>query len=248
MNARTMSRCVVPEALDDLAADDPRGLRSRRDLRRVHRVMRSVAILLDAVATLQLEVPPLRVLELGAGDGTLLLRFARALRPRWNGVQLTLLDRHELVSGRTRDAYRDLGWEVTLLRANALDWAAQRQERRYDLCFANLFLHHFDSAPLAVLLRGVASAADAFVACEPRRNGFARAASRLVALLGANDVTRDDAVKSVAAGFAGLELSSVWGHATASDWRIAEFPAKPFTHCFTAVRAKARTVGGAHGF
>jgi SAM-dependent methyltransferase len=243
-----MIRCVLPEALDELAADDPRALKSRRDLRRVHRVMRSVAILLDAVARLRLDVPPSRVLELGAGDGTLLLRFARALRPRWRGVQLTLLDRHELVSGRTRDAYRDLGWEVTLLRTDALDWAAQRHGRQYDLCFANLFLHHFDSAPLAILLRAIASAADAFVACEPRRSGFARAGSRLVALLGANDVTREDAVKSVAAGFAGLELSSVWGQAVASDWRTAEFPAMPFTHCFTAVRANARTVGGAYEF
>ncbi|MDB6085185.1 MAG: hypothetical protein JWN43_3066, partial [Gammaproteobacteria bacterium] len=117
---------------------------------------------------------------------------------------------------------------------------------RFDLCFASLFLHHFDSPALAELLSGVAAATDAFVACEPRRSGLARAGSRLVGLLGANDVTRSDAVKSVAAGFAGHELSSAWGVA-AGDWIVEEFPALPFTHCFAAVRPSARAVGSAHG-
>jgi SAM-dependent methyltransferase len=243
----TSSRCVVPEALDHLAADDARGRRSRRDLQRVHRAMRSVAILLHAVAKLRLGAPPIRILELGAGDGTLLVRFARALRPRWSGVELTLLDRHELVSEQTREAYRDLGWRVALVRADALEWAAEQHHRHYDLCFANLFLHHFDSAALAVLLRAIAAATDAFVACEPRRSGLARVGSRLVAFLGANAVTREDAVKSVAAGFTGLELSSAWDSA-ASGWIVEEFPAMPFTHCFAAVRASARADGDAHGF
>ncbi|HWJ34882.1 MAG TPA: class I SAM-dependent methyltransferase [Steroidobacteraceae bacterium] len=242
----TSNRCVLPEALDNLAADDPRGMRSRRDLQRVHRAMRSVAILLQAVARLRLGAPPVRILELGAGDGTLLLRFARALRPRWSGVELTLLDRHELVSDQTRKDYRDLGWRVTPMRADALEWAAEPRHGHYDLCFANLFLHHFDPAALAALLRAVAAATDAFVACEPRRSGFSRVGSRLVALLGANEITRDDAVKSVAAGFTGLELSLAWGRG-GSDWRVEEFLAPPFTHCFAAVRARARTEGGAHG-
>jgi len=32
-----MNRIVAPEVLDGLASDDPAALRSRRDLRRVHR-------------------------------------------------------------------------------------------------------------------------------------------------------------------------------------------------------------------
>ena len=68
-------RRVEPEELDGLAADDPRGRRSRSDLRRVHVAMRSIANLQSAVARLQLAVRPRRILELGAGDGTLLLRF-----------------------------------------------------------------------------------------------------------------------------------------------------------------------------
>jgi SAM-dependent methyltransferase len=232
---------VEPEELDELAPDDPRARRARRDLRRVHRAMRSVSILGRVVARLRLATQPLRILELGAGDGSLLLRFARAQRPRWSGVELTLLDRVDLLSEDTRAAYRELGWRVGLMRADVLEWAAAAPAVRYDLCCANLFLHHFEAAPLATLLRAVAAATNAFVACEPRRSGVARWGSRLIGLLGANDVTRDDAIKSVAAGFTGRELSAAWG--PRDDWRVEEFPAWPFTHCLAAVRSSARSPG-----
>jgi hypothetical protein len=239
-------RNVVPEVLDGLEADDPRGRRSRRDLQRVHAAMRSVSILRRSVAQLRLATQPHRLVELGAGDGTLLLRFARALQPRWTDVELTLLDRVDLVSEQTRAAYLRLGWRVTIESADALAWAAEPQGRHYDLCFANLFLHHFEAAQLGLLLRGIGSRADALVACEPRRSGLARLGSRLMIFLGANDVTREDAVKSVDAGFAGEELSAAWGQAP-QEWRLKEFSALPFTHCFTAVRAGAGTPGKTHG-
>jgi SAM-dependent methyltransferase len=236
-------RRVEPEELDGLAADDPRGLRSRRDLRRVHVAMRSVSNLRRAVAALQLAVQPRRILELGAGDGTLLLRFARALRPRWPDVELTLLDRVDLVSEQTHAGYRELGWQVSFLRADALEWAASRQTRSYDLCLANLFLHHFEPAPLMVLLRAVAAATDAFVACEPRRSNIARVGSRLIVLLGASEITRRDAAKSVASGFTDRELSASW-NTHGGDWNLVEFPAPPFTHCLAAARAQPRLRAG----
>jgi hypothetical protein len=256
---RLSRRTVEPEELDGLAADDPRGRRSRSDLRRVHVAMRSIANLQRAVATLRLAVQPRRILELGAGDGTLLLRFARVQRPRWNGVELTLLDRVDLVSEETLAGYRGLGWQVNFLCADALEWAARqlrgdetrsndhrtdddrtddrsKDDGSYNLCFANLFLHHFEPAPLILLLRAVAAATDAFVACEPRRSNLARVGSRLVGLLGANEVTRQDAVKSVAAGFTERELSTAWG--IRGGWNLVEFPAPPFSHCLAATRAK----------
>ncbi len=232
-------RRVEPEELDGLAADDPRGRRSRRDLRRVHVAMRSISNLLRAVALLRLAAQPRRILELGAGDGTLLLRFARAQRPRWHGVELTLLDRVDLVSEQTHAGYRELGWQVNFLRADALEWAASRRPRSYDLCFANLFLHHFEPAPLILLLRAVAAATDAFVACEPRRSNIARVGSRLIVLLGAGEITRRDAAKSVASGFTDRELSAAW-NTPGGDWNLVEFPAPPFSHCLAAARAKPR--------
>lgn len=232
-------RSVVPERLDHLDAEDPLAQRSRRDLRRVHRAMGSVSILRRMVSGLRLAVPPRRIIELGAGDGTLLLRLARALRPRWTGVELTLLDRQDLVAADTREAYRRLGWRVTVIRTDALAWARASAMERYDLCVAALFLHHFDATALNLLLAGAGMRTNAFIGCEPRRNALSHIASVGVGLIGANEVTREDAVKSVAAGFLGAELTAAWKHA-AGDWIVNEFRSFPFTHCFTAVRASAR--------
>jgi hypothetical protein len=245
MPSSLATRCVESEVLDGLPADDPRAERSRRDLRRVHWVMRSVSTLRRAVADLGLPTPPKTILELGAGDGTLLLRFARSLRPHWQEVELTLLDRIDIVSPATRAAYQALGWRLRVLRADALAWAAAPPRQHYDLSFANLFLHHFEGAALDSVLRTVAAASDAFVACEPRRSRAAHAGSRSIMLLGANAVTREDAVKSVSAGFAGSELTAAW-QPHGGEWRVAEFAAWPFAHCFTAVRVPdGVSLGGA---
>lgn len=230
-------RRVCAELLDDLAPENPQALRSRRDLRRVHRAMNSVSILRQAVSGLRLAAPPRRILELGAGDGSLLLRLAHALKPRWTGVELTLLDRHDLVSEATRRAYRALGWEVTMTCADALTWAREPAAPRYDLCIATLFLHHFDADRLSTLLSAAAARADAFVFGEPRRDLFGFVASACAGVIGANRITRADAVTSVAAGFRGKELSTLWG-SIAGDWIVGEFRALPFTHCFTAVRVR----------
>ena len=232
------TRIVLPELLDELDPADPRAMRSRRDLRRVHRAMGSLAILKAAITRLQLMRRPASILELGAGDASLLLRLARA-QPQWRGVALTVLDRHDLLSKETRVAFAQLGWDLTVLRADVMEWAREDHSQHVDLCITTLFLHHFDSAALSILMAAIASQTDAFVACEPRRNTVAWLGSQLVGILGANAVTRGDAVKSVEAGFVDQELTAIWPNSPA-DWWCEEVAAPPFTHCFSAVRERAR--------
>src|SRR5271155_3624760 len=71
---RLLRRRVCPEALDDLDPSDPRAVRARGDLQRVHRAMGSLTILRNLIARLRLAATPKAILELGAGGGTLLLR------------------------------------------------------------------------------------------------------------------------------------------------------------------------------
>jgi SAM-dependent methyltransferase len=235
----TMSRSVVPEELDELRPEDPRAQRARRDLRRIHHAMRSIAILRGALARLRLARQPRRVIELGSGDGSLILRLARRLRPPWSGVELGLLDREPVVEGHTEEALRRLQWTPVVLRRDALEWAAEGGAQRYDLCIVSLFLHHFDEAALRGLLAGIAARCDALVACEPERGRLAYAFSHLVGALGANSITRGDAVKSVRAGFTGCEIGDAWP-SRAADWWTQEFAALPFSHCFVAARTAVR--------
>ena len=233
-SAGTAARVVRPEHLDSLPPEDPRARRARGDLRRVHRAMRSLSILTHAIAGSDLRVPPRRILELGAGDGTLMLRLLRTLRTRWRGGDVIFLDRQALLSEATRAHLAALGWNARVLCADAIEWARSAPREHYDLCLTSLFLHHFEQPALTQLLEGVAVCTDAFVACEPRRNAFGRLGSHLLVLLGANEVTRHDALTSVEAGFAARELSALWP--AKSGWRLEERFAPPFTHCFIARR------------
>jgi hypothetical protein len=237
----TFPRTIAPEALDHLDPRDPRAQRSRHDLARIHRVMGSRSIVAQAWQSL---VPvwqasaPLNVLELGAGDGSLLLGVARCLGPHWPPVNLTLLDRQRTVRPSMLRAYTELGWTARVEVADALAWAEAEEQPthpHWDLITTSLFLHHFEDGLLQRLLRAIAQRTRRFVACEPRRHWLALASSHLVGALGANAVTRADAVLSVRAGFQGQELSRLWPEQPA-DWSVQEYPGGLWSHCFCAQR------------
>jgi len=229
------SRLVCPEILDGLDKDDPQALRSRRDLQRVHRVMGTRRILRRALlpyGTERQKELPLRVLELGAGDGTLMLGFARLVHAVWPPVELTLLDRVDLISPETRAGFGKLGWHAAAAVSDVLDWA-QNASQSFDLIVANLFLHHFNTAQLRGLLESIAARSAGFFACEPRRSRLALLGSHLIGAIGANAVTRADSVASVRAGFAGAEIGDLWSSG-AGRWTVQEYPAGLFSHCFHA--------------
>jgi hypothetical protein len=236
-----MQRNVSPEALDHLPPQDPMAQRSRRDLMRVHKAMRTREIVTRgwrALCPRPVAGRPLQILELGAGDGTLLLGVARQLGGRWPPVHLTLLDRQALVTPSTVAAYAALGWTATVQTVDALDWAQQphgRSASAWDLVSTSLFLHHFEAEPLSVLLGAVAARSWRFFAFEPRRSALALAGSHLVGVIGANAVTRQDAVLSVHAGFRHREISAQWP-CTLDAWHLRETSAGLFSHVFKAHR------------
>jgi len=228
-------RRVVAELLDELPPDDPRALRSRRDLRVVNRIMGHAGVLmhaLDAVATRS----PLRLVELGAGDGTLLLRLARRRARHWPKAVVTVLDAQPTVTPATLAALRAVGWTVEVIAADVFEWLEHPPADREAVVLANLFVHHFEGERLARLLAGIAAQAGAFICCEPRRARLALLGSHLLWAIGCNDVTRHDAVVSVHAGFREHELTAAWRSAAGAGWHVHETPAGAFSHLFVARR------------
>lgn len=223
---------VEPELLDELPAEDPRAIRSRGDLRRVNAWMGNASILSNVLRNRVKPCASIHLVELGAGDGTLLLKIARRL-PTWKHVRATLVDQQLLVTDETIAQFRDLGWAVENIQANVLDWLAGRDEQA-DVIMANLFLHHFQFAELSRLLTLAAARADLFLGCEPRRSGNVRVQQTLLALIGCNDVTRHDAGISIRAGFRGTDLSELWPRL--ADWQTHETRAGLFSHLFVAQR------------
>lgn len=189
---------------------------------------------------------PVRVLELGAGDGTLMLSVAQELSGSWPAVQLALLDRLPLLDADTSNAFARLGWSVQTLTVDVLDWAAapvpQHLPPRWDLIVTNLFLHHFDDLRLPELLSAIAARCNWFVACEPRRSPISLIGSYLIGAVGASRVTREDAVLSVRAGFRDAQLSIVWP-GDCDDWQLQEHAAGLFSHFFRAARQDVTAAG-----
>ena len=226
-----LQRKIEPEWLDTLAPDDPGAIGSRRDLRVLNGFMmqrRTMARLLTKHGP-----PKVRsILELGAGDGTFMLHVARRLAKRWPKVSVTLLDQQNLIGKETRRDFQAIGWQVRAETADVFEYLDSPDLAGVDLVTTNLFLHHFTQEQLRRMFRSVARISPLFIACEPRRSSFALLSSRMVWVLGCNNVTRHDAPASVRAGFNGHELSELWPEL--SGWSLQEHAAAPFTHCYVA--------------
>lgn len=227
-----LPRRLEPEWLDALPGDDPRAIRSRRDLRLMNRVMGHAGIIARALAMHLTPARAPRIAELGAGDGTLLLRIA-ARAPWREGAEVVLVDRQPVVDSAATARYATIGADVRVCVADVFEWL-ESDGATCDAIVANLFLHHFEDEQLARLFALASSRARLFVGCEPRRARLPLAGSHLLGLIGCNDVTRHDAVLSVRSGFTARELSALWP--AGGGWSIEERRAGAFSHLFVAHR------------
>jgi hypothetical protein len=145
-------------------------------------------------------------------------------------VNVTLLDRHNIVQPRTLAAFAALGWQAEAVSVDVVVWSQSGIPA--DIVVANLFLHHFTDMSLAGLLRAIAARTRLFIAIEPRRSALSWLGSRLLWVIRCNQVTQHDAGLSVRAGFAGDELSRLWPRN--DGWQLTEQRAGLFSHLFIA--------------
>lgn len=232
-----MRRQIEAELLDDLPSTDPRAVRSRADLRLLNRIMGHARILTRALrrglGQRPVQTKPFEWIELGAGDGTLMLDLARHWSARGVTARVTLVDQQNIVAENTRRGFESIGWSLECVGADAFTWI-ERDTTPSDVVFANLFLHHFPDGSLTRLMRAVAKRTNLFIACDPRRNLVSLTAARCLPLLACHAVTRHDAVVSVRAGFTGRELSALWP--VEEPWLLTEKSAGCFSHSFVAQR------------
>ncbi len=230
-----MERTLESELLDQLPADDPGAIRSRRDLQRLNRIMGNAGWLAGTLR-LALHGPPESIMEIGAGDGTLLLQVCRRSAGRESASPRTaiLLDRLNVPSAATRSEFDRLRWRAEVIVADIFEWLRGPTDFKVDVIIANLFLHHFTNQQLSEMFALTAARTNLFAAVEPRRCSHGLFFSKLVGAIGCNRVTRHDAPVSVRAGFAGNELSELWPQG--SGWIRREASAGLFGHLFVASR------------
>jgi SAM-dependent methyltransferase len=229
-----MRRKVERELLDELLPSDHRAIVSRRDLQRVNGWLRHSSIMSRTLTGAFSGRSPRSIVELGAGDGTNLLRLAKSIAYRWRPLRVVLVDQQLSLSSQTKAEFKALSWHLEFLEMDVFDWLQRPYMEHCDLTIANLFLHHFTEEHLRRLLWHVARQTGFFLTCEPRRATFSLCGAALLRVAGCNDVTRYDAKISVRAGFKKNELSELWP--AGIGWQLTERHAGLFSHYFEAQR------------
>jgi len=234
MRAGLIQRVVEPELLDELLPADPRAVRARRYLHRVNALMRNHTMMAELLRTGANGQTPKNLADLGAGAGDFLLGVARRLSPEWTAVSASLIDRQNVASSSKLTKFSELGWRAEFVFRDAFDWLRDASKNPPEVVMTNLFLHEFENPRIATLLYEVAKFAKLFVAIEPRRARWPLFCSRLLWLMGCNQITRHDGVASVRAGFVGCELSALWP--ANNEWVLTEQSGGLFSHVFVARR------------
>jgi hypothetical protein len=197
-----MQRVVEPEIIDQLPPDHPDVTRSRRDLRVINFLMGNERWLARRIAAL----PAARekgVIEIGAGEGTLLERLAH----RHPGIPLTGCDLAPRPAGLTE-----------AIRWDRRDVFESLADAGGGILAANLFLHHFEDDALE-RFRPHLERFDAICINEPFRTQQTLLDARFM-LPFVGRATKHDMIVSIRAGFVPGELPERLG--LGREWTVHE--------------------------
>src|SRR4051812_11105598 len=117
-----MRRSVTPEWLDSLPAEDPLAQESRQDLKRLNTFMGNARQMSKALQKAVSANGPVRLTELGAGDGAFAVRVANNLPDTWRGTNLLLLDLQATVPGDTHKQFRKIAWHLDTMQSDVFQW------------------------------------------------------------------------------------------------------------------------------
>ena len=195
-----MNRVVVPEILDELSYDDPRAIRSRRDLKLVNWFMRGQSWILKELDELVGSGGVKRIVELGAGDGGMI----SACCGKFSEVECIAVD----LIPRPVGVHDDVYWH----EGDLFEYEGYEEGT---VVIANLFLHHLLEDQLKALGEK-AKSIKAFLCAEPYRATVPLYFGKVIYPF-INDVTRHDMVVSIKAGFKQAELPYLLGDHF--DWK-----------------------------
>ena len=234
-------RCIVPELMDDPAADREDLARSLQFIRMVNRRLGGAAAALHHLRRWSRFWPPgetVRILDVGTGSADIPLAIVRWAAKEGFRVHITAVDLHETTLELARVAIEGR-CEIELVQANALHLMDQFKPGSFDYAHAGMFLHHLQDIEVVTVLRIMDRLATGSVIWNDLIRGvMARIGVRLAILAypGLPAMARHDARVSVQAGFTKAEAIDLAERAGLSPvaYRRHRF------HRFTLVNHKQR--------
>ncbi|MDP0490730.1 MAG: class I SAM-dependent methyltransferase [Verrucomicrobiota bacterium JB023] len=196
-----MKRIVEPEILDTLSRQDPRAIRSRRDLRLINLLMGNERWILRKLKELNFLNSSSSLIELGAGDGKLCQGIVRAS----SGSRVTGMDLRE----RPAACDERVSWVEG-------DIFESLPRTTGEVVVGSLILHHFQADALQSL-GNLLKTRRAVLFAEPYRASWSLLEGyALWPLIG--EVTKNDMLVSIRAGFRRGELPALLGLDEAWHW------------------------------
>lgn len=198
-----------PEFLDGTGHDPLLLDRSLAHVEAVDRWLGGARALRPHLDTLADEGRPLRVLDVGTGDGEVFRRVTNRLARQGSSVLAVGLDAHPeiLAAARRRGGTGDV---VSLVRGDGL--GLPFADSTFDVVVSTLTLHHFDAARAVEAVREMARVARRRVlVCDLERSRLHHLGARILAgtVWRGNAITRHDGPTSVLRSFTASELETV---------------------------------------
>jgi SAM-dependent methyltransferase len=183
---------------------------------------------LDRIAT---PGAPLRILDVGFGDGDMLRRIARRAAKRGWPVELVGVDLNPRSEAAAR-AHTPAGLPIRWVTGDYLDLAGEG----WDAVISSLVVHHMTHAQLVAFLRFMeAESRRGWLVNDLHRHGFAHRGFPLLAqAFGWHPIVRHDGTLSIARSYRPAEWPPILAEAGVSDARV--FRAFPFRLCVERFR------------
>ena len=175
---------------------------------------------------------PLRVLDVGFGDGDMLRRIARWAARRDRAVELVGVDLNPRSEAAAR-AHTPPGMAIRWVTGDYADLARES----WDVVISSLVAHHMTHAQLVDFVRFMEAHARAgWLINDLHRHRFARAGFPLLAtLFGWHPIVRHDGTLSIARSYRPGEWPAILGEAGVRGARI--FRVFPFRLCVEKLKA-----------
>ncbi len=204
--------------MDDPEIDQHEHARALRGLARLNRLSMIERTVWNTLGRIT-RPGPVRVLDLAAGSGDLVVALAAKARKQGFPMRFAASDISAFACDQIRRRAEARGLEIGVV---CLDVLAEEIPRGYDVVMCHLFLHHLDEPDIVSLLekmRNTAKTAVCITDLVRSRTGYllASVASRVVTR---SAVVHTDALLSVRAAMTPGELAGLASRAGMTDARI----------------------------
>lgn len=210
MFINTTYRTDEKEILDDISLDNEEMKQVFKDISMVNYYLGGNKITLDGIRQLLVNIPVTQeivILDLGCGDGEMLLQCTRYLRKQKRNFKLIGIDVNAQIIDEAKKKIKKHP-EITLMHQDV--FSEEFQQKKVDIFLCTLTLHHFKEPQINTLLKCLAEQATIGVVINDlHRNQLAYMLFKMFSnIFLKTGIAKNDGLVSILRGFKRSEIEA----------------------------------------